>query len=105
MYYVLDSDGVTPHKVSVDEWGKWFSAKVPTRPGRVGVLHLDGTNIMVSTVFIGLDSGLNWATGEPPLLWETAVLGLDEEYEERHASHDEAVAGYLRAITWALERL
>ena len=90
-YYILDANG---DPVAVDDvvtWGEWFERTTRTRE-RV-IAHdrdegPDGLEILVSTVFLGLDHAFG---GGPPLLWETMVLGgLLDGLQLRHRSREEA---------------
>jgi len=55
--------------------------------------------IMVSTVWIGIDHG--WGQG-PPIIFETMIFGgKHDQYQERYATRDEALAGHARAVALA----
>ena|SRR6185436_8176985 len=89
MYYILEGHEVIP-VTDVLIWAKWFEKAWPARQ----VAHTDVTNeIMVSTVFLGLDHSFGF--GGPPLLFETMVFGgpMDQEME-RYSTWDEAKAGH-----------
>jgi hypothetical protein len=61
-------------------------------------LVLDGVEVHVSTVWLGLDH--SWGYG-PPLFFETMIFGLKGEladYQERYSSEDAARKGHERAV-------
>ena len=86
--------GRVPIKVGdVFEWARWFDAN-KRRVGRTEIC--DHT---VSTVFLGIDH--NFTSEGPPILFETAVFGPDDEvidmlrcatYEQAEAQHEQVVA-------------
>jgi hypothetical protein len=54
-------------------------------------------NVKVSTVFLGLDH--NYSLDGPPLLYETMIFGGEhDQYQERYATRDEALAGHRAAL-------
>jgi hypothetical protein len=67
----------------------------------------------VSTVWLGMDAGGN--PGPAPLIFETMIfppgdetweaLGLDDEYQERYLTEEEAHDGHDRALTWLCGKL
>lgn len=72
MFYKLDSDGV-PVRCDSAEWGEWFM----TNDRKVSETNIKwmGHDIQVSTVFLGLDHGID--DGDP-VLWESMVFGLPD---------------------------
>ena len=90
-HYILDSDN---HPVPVDlkTWGRWFE----TVGNRVVDYTQINTEILVSTVFLGLD--YRWGKG-PPLLFETMIFGgpMDQGCW-RYSSWDDAVVGHKAAV-------
>lgn len=91
MHWTLD--GQTP-KPCADllEWAVWF-AEADRAVRRTEVHNPQAAPVIVSTVFLGLDS--NYHDDGPPILFETMVFGgrLDEA-QHRYATWDEAVAGH-----------
>ena len=94
--YILE--GHTPVPVDdVMEWGKWFE-----HADRVVQVDILGTfeEITVSTVFLGLDH--SFGMGPIPVLFETMIFGgPHDQYQERYATWDEAVAGHQVALKLA----
>ena len=86
------------------QWARWMESE----PGgkdvrRVARTQLeDGTS--VSTVFLGLDH--NFGMYGPPILFETMIFGNDNlgEYQQRHATWDEAAAGHEVAVNMAKQK-
>jgi hypothetical protein len=73
------------------EWGKWFeTADRHVKQEMIG-------DIRVSTVFLGLDH--SFGDDGPPILFETMIFGgTHNEYQDRCATWDEAVAMHERAV-------
>ena len=73
-------------------WARWFE-----RSNR----RVDSTEVgqyRVSTVFLGLDHSFG---GPAPLLFETMIFPLEsmsEEFCQRYATWEEAVAGHQEAV-------
>ena len=92
-YYILDANG-DPVPCDVRTWGEWFERTSRTRE-RIIAHDRDegpgGVEILVSTVFLGLDVTLNG----PPVLWETMVLGgLLDGFQIRYTSRADAFRGH-----------
>jgi hypothetical protein len=94
--YILDEHG---QPVACDdplEWAVWM-AEHPDRRVAQDMDEGEGTGrVHVSTVFLGVDSGIGTFFGGPPLLWETMVFGggVLDHLTRRYASRDEALAGH-----------
>ena len=70
--YILDESGEKPVRCDdIEEWARWFERNFKLR--QVEATLLDGGNILVSTVFLGVDHGLS---GHHPVLWETMVFWI-----------------------------
>lgn len=94
-HYILNADGDVEPCDDVIAWAEWFERASRTRE-RI-IAHdrdegPDGIEILVSTVFLGLDHA--WGNG-PPVLWETLVMGglLDGEMR-RYSSREAALQGH-----------
>jgi hypothetical protein len=91
-YYRLADDGITPVAAyDALAWARWFES-VDRHIAEDRYAQGDGTDVRVSTVFLGLNH--NWGDG-PPILWETLVFNgpLDGEMN-RYNSHAAAVKGH-----------
>lgn len=88
--YILD--GKTP--VICEDlmtWAKWYEKadRVVKRTELPG-------NILVSTIFLGLDHSF---FTDPPKLFETMIFGGEQEgYQERYSTWEEAERGHEQAI-------
>lgn len=99
LLYILDANG---DPVAVDdpiEWAKWFEAD-PVRHRRVRHTQLTD-DIVVSTVFLGIDH--SWGFRSPaPVLWETMIFGGEHDgYQDRYASRADAIKGHAKAVRLA----
>ena len=88
-YYILEGKEVKAVDLLI--WAKWFETE-----DRV-VAKTSIGKAEVSTVFLGMDH--NWANG-PPLLFETMVFGLEDDYQERYSTWDEAEVGHAKTVAW-----
>jgi hypothetical protein len=99
-FYILDKSGNPTPCEDIIAWAKWFEQDPESRRivARDTFRAADGTDVIVSTVFLGLDHGYH---GGQPVLWETMIFGgagLDE-WQERSTSHEGALANHRLAIT------
>ena len=94
LWYILDEDGETPVRATVEECALWLS----TEHHRKIVEQTQIGDYQVSTVFLGLDHNMSMAPGKP-VLWETMIFGPDDEgYQERYTSYKEAKLGHKKAV-------
>lgn len=92
-YYLLMADGrVRP--CSLIDWARSFEADPPPNHIRKTILTDEhGQDVKVSTVFLGLDH--RYDNNGPPILWETMVFGgLDDGWQERYTSQEDAIAAH-----------
>jgi hypothetical protein len=98
-FYILDKSGNPTPCEDIIAWAKWFEQDPESRRivARDTFRAADGTDVIVSTVFLGLDHG--WGDG-PPVLWETMIFGGTglSEWQERATSREEALANHRLAI-------
>jgi hypothetical protein len=74
-------------------WAKWME-KADRKVARTAI-----NAVSISTVFLGLDHGFSMNDEHVPLLFETMIFGGEhDEYQERYATWDEAVAGHQFAV-------
>jgi len=92
LYYMLDEAGEPYEAPDVLTWGLWFE----TAQNRTIAQDRDeagGEDVMVSTVFLGLDH--NFSGDGPPVLWETLVFGgVLDGAQRRYTSRAAALAGH-----------
>jgi hypothetical protein len=93
LYYTLAGHEPVPEP-DLERWARWFEQDQRI----VARTELGGRT--VCTVFLGMDH--NFCSVGPPLLFETMIFGLpdDEEYQERCATWDEALAQHQRAVEY-----
>lgn len=82
-----------PVKCTLLEWGAWLE----TGERIVEGTDLEGGDVRVSTVFLGIDHNFH-GTGRP-LLFETMIFGGEhDQYQIRCATYDEAKIMHTRAL-------
>ena len=98
-WYILDNNH-NPVPKPVLEAVKWMEDS----PNRKRVAYdeltdLNGDDVRVSTVFLGLDHAWN---SPIPVLWETIIFGgnYDQAYQERYSSYEDALEGHQKAINF-----
>jgi hypothetical protein len=99
LWYILDNNHKPVTSTGIDS-SKWMEEN-PNRK-KVGydkLKDLNGDDVCVSTVFLGLDHAWNSSI---PILWETMVFGgkNDQAYQERYASYEQALEGHQKAINF-----
>lgn len=100
-HYILDENGEVKEVDNVIEWAEWFE-KNPDR--HIGYTSIFG--IRVSTVFLGLDYSFSMGMSDVPILWETMIFGgINDQYQERYATREEAISGHRRAVFLVLKSL
>lgn len=95
-HYILNADGEAVPCDDLEVWGAWFERSSKDRSRVIAADKdegPDGSEIFVSTVFLGLDH--NFSGTGPPVLWETLVFGgpLADEMA-RYRSREAALAGH-----------
>jgi len=99
-YYIL-GDNNTPVQVddSLTGW-KWLEEN-PYRKIVGSTRFPSGTR--VSTVFLTLDHGYDERGA--PVLWETMIFGgLEDQFQDRYTSFDDAVLGHLACVKRVMEQ-
>ena len=90
-YYILNEQG-EPVPCDVLTFGRWFEG----HPAARVIAHDEVDDVMVSTVFLGLDHSLGHGA---PMMYETMIFGgPHDEYQDRYSTRAEAVAGHARAL-------
>lgn len=98
-WYILDNNHKAVSK-PVLEAAKWMEDNPNRRQvGYDELKDLNGDDVRISTVFLGLDHG--WKSGTP-VLWETMIFGgvNDQNYQERYTSYEDALEGHQNAINF-----
>jgi len=100
MWYILDNN----HKLVTStgiESSKWMEENPKRKTvGYDKLKDINGDDVRVSTVFLGLDH--SWNGSKPPILWETMIFGgqNDQAYQERYSSYEDALEGHQKAINF-----
>lgn len=98
MYAILKGKEVVPVD-NVEEWAKAFAGRVGDRILNHTTLEQDGKEILISTVFLGLNHG--WGPGVN-LWFETMIFGGEhDQYQDRYETYDEAIEGHKKAVELA----
>jgi hypothetical protein len=100
-WYILDNNHkpVPAHVLLASQW-------IEDNPNRkiVGydeLADLNGDDVRVSTVFLGLDRAMPWDEDKTPVLWETMIFGgINDQYQERYTSYEDALEGHQNAINF-----
>lgn len=92
-YYKLQADGkIKP--CGLTEWAIWFEDVQNRQVKQTTLTDEDGQDILISTVFLGIDHNTG-GDGGPPLLWETMILGgLEDGWQNRYTSNADALADH-----------
>jgi DNA-binding CsgD family transcriptional regulator len=98
--YILDENGNAMPAKGLLSWGRWIQghqAECRLARDEIG-------NVVVSTVFMGLDTKAPFARMYPenfdpityrPVLWETMIFGGSHDlHERRYTSKEDALAGH-----------
>lgn len=100
-FYILAEDGTVVPEPDYHTWLQWYVSHAPVIK-KTSI----ATNVYVNTLFLGVNAKINTTTPEPPMLFETWVIGgpLDSATEyyatraDAFAGHDRWV-GYAKALT------
>lgn len=84
-HYILENGEVK--QTTLYEWAKFFENFDLRKIAKTDIISELG-HIWVSTVFLGIDH--NFSNEGPPLLFETMVFGLEEEFCYRTSSLEDA---------------
>lgn len=98
-HYILE--GQTVRKASFIEWAQWMEENGPSR-----TLAQDNikTDVLVSTVFLGLDHNLLKKSGDEPLPFETLVFGGKADGQmRRYSTYSQALAGHGEVVEEIME--
>ena len=99
MWYILDNNHKPVTSTGIES-SKWMEDNPKRKTvGYDELTDLNGDDVRVSTVFLGLDH--SW-TGKTPVLWETMIFGgeNDQAYQERYDSYENALEGHQKAINF-----
>jgi len=102
--YVLNEAGEPEECQSLFAWVLWFERSDEQRQLADDYVTVEGGVVVrVSTVFVGIDLGIDRFTCEPPSLWETMVFGGDWDFHcARHRSKAAALAFHRETLALVL---
>ena len=94
LQYILDEYGNPVLEFNAVKWAEWFETA-----DRHIAQDIFG-DVKVSTVFLGLDHSFNDGV---PILYETMIFGGEHnDYQERYATKEQALAGHAKAVALVL---
>jgi hypothetical protein len=97
-HYILE--GQTVRKASFIEWAQWMEQNGPSRTLAQDNITPD---VLVSTVFLGLDHSL-LKDGNEPMLFETLVFGGKADGQmRRYPTYSQALAGHVEVVEEVME--
>jgi hypothetical protein len=94
MWYKLDKENNPVICIDMADYAEWLENNKNQK-----VVKQDNIDdILVSTVFLGLDHSFNtpWIN---PILWETMIFrGEFDQYQDRYSSYEDALKGHEKAM-------
>jgi len=101
MWYKLDSNNNPIPCSSVNEYQEWYKIHGDT-VAKSNFLDASGKQIIVSTVFLGLDHSYN---SKVPVLWETMIFGGEhDQYQRRYTNFYDSLEGHNESIDLACSK-
>lgn len=91
--YILDENHNFILEPNIHKWAEWFE-NIHNRIVKKTFIN----EIEVSTVFLGTDH--NYSPVGLPILFETMIFGLNNDYQERCSTWAEAEYQHNEAIEW-----
>ena len=98
-WYILDNNNKPVPKPTM-EAAEWMEENLERKKVAYDELKdLNGDDIRVSTVFLGLDHSWN---SKELVLWETMIFGgeYDQGYQKRYTTYEHALKGHQEAINF-----
>ena len=98
-YYILNEKNV-PFKVkNALQWASWFEDAKNRIILQDRFTDINDNEILVSTIFTGIDVMDEDGPNKTPYLWETMVFrGKEILYEMKYCCHDDAIQGHGKAL-------
>jgi hypothetical protein len=99
--YILDEQGTPVLAEDTYAWAVWFQAHDRSL-ARTSIPVDEDTNLVVSTVFLGVDHAFDYTGKSAPVLWETMVSGGGGilggfgygDIQQRYTSREAALRGH-----------
>jgi hypothetical protein len=100
-WYILDNNH-KPVPAEVLVAANWIEDNLNRKKvGYDELTDINGDDIRVSTVFLGLDHAMPWEKDKTPILWETMIFGGEhDQYQERYTSYKDDLEGHQKAINF-----
>lgn len=92
--YILDEFGNPVECSNLMEWGYWFENH--RRDRQLAYTTVD--DIMISTIFLGLDFFAPINIEHVPILWETWVSGRGYDSTQRYSARQAALNGHYETV-------
>ena len=103
LHWIIENDIPVPmdNDHDVIRWAEWM--RDHREEHRIGNEVLMGAHgeIVISTVFLGVDHGFLHYGDHPPVLWESMIFGGPEELAgrmERYTTAEDAAEGHKRMV-------
>ena len=95
-HYILDENGNPRPTENLEEWAEMFLQPENREIAR-DRLVINGTEVLVSTIFLAVDHGFGYST--KPVLYETMIFGGHYDQEQwRYHDRSEALEGHQKAL-------
>lgn len=97
-YYILDERGEPRPEPDLQVFSNWFASDERRIVRHQEWTRPDGSEVTVSTVFLGIDHNFGMS-GRAPVLWETMVFVEGEGHDQyRYTSREDAIRGHNRVV-------
>lgn len=94
-YYILK--GKKFYKIEdMFEYFEWCQQTKENGERNNQILYHNFGTVAVSTVFLGIDHG--FGRTKEPILFETMIFGIQQEYQTRYYTYEEAEEGHYEAL-------
>jgi hypothetical protein len=94
MWYKLDKENNPVICVDMADYAEWLE----NNKNQKVVKQENIDDILVSTVFLGLDHSFSTPWNNP-ILWETMIFGGEfDQYQDRYSSYEDALKGHEKAM-------
>lgn len=97
--YILDENGEPQPEPDSLKWAMWYEHSHESKGKDNRIVQQDRIGeVLVSTIFLGLDQTFGLVPG-PPTLWETMIFrGEHDGWQRRYLTRDQALGGHAEAV-------
>ena len=93
-YYVWDKESDRVRSTDLKTFARQYE-----KPGDRILKHTKVGEVLISTVFLGLDHRFGSEDGDDPIVFETMIFGGDhDQYQERYTTGKQAMIGHNKAV-------